>query len=73
MFGIQTLGKAANPLPEGETALVSVATGPVGTLPEGVSESDFTPDMNRPGSDGGSQSMEDESHGSTEEVPRRAA
>jgi class 3 adenylate cyclase/predicted esterase len=29
--------------------------------------------VNRPGSDGGSQSMEDESHGSTQEVPRRAA
>ncbi len=29
--------------------------------------------LNRPGSDGGSQSMEDESHGSTQEVPRRAA
>jgi hypothetical protein len=28
--------------------------------------------LNRPGSDGGSQSMEDESHGSTEEVPGRA-
>ena len=27
-------------------------------------------DMNRPGSGGGSQSMEDESHGSTEEVRR---
>lgn len=27
--------------------------------------------LNRPGSDGGSQSMEDESYGSTEEVPRR--
>lgn len=33
----------------------------------------FTPRLNRPGSDGGSQSMEDESHGSTQEVPRRAA
>ena len=30
-------------------------------------------ELNRPGSDGGSQSMEDESHGSTEEVPRRVA
>lgn len=30
-------------------------------------------DLNRPGSDGGSQSMEDESHGGTQEVPRRAA
>ena len=29
--------------------------------------------MNRPGSDGGSQSMEDESHGSTQEVPRGVA
>ena len=29
--------------------------------------------LNRPGSDGGSQSMEDECHGSTQEVPRRAA
>ena len=29
--------------------------------------------LNRPGSDGGSQSMEDESHGSTQEVPRRVA
>jgi len=29
--------------------------------------------MNRPGSDGGSQSMEDESYGSTEEVRRRTA
>ncbi|MBD3946343.1 hypothetical protein [Nocardioides ganghwensis] len=29
--------------------------------------------VNRPGSGGGSQSMEDESHGSTQEVPRRAA
>lgn len=29
--------------------------------------------LNRPGSDGGSQSMEDESHGGTEEVPRRVA
>ena len=29
--------------------------------------------LNRPGSGGGSQSMEDESHGSTQEVPRRAA
>ncbi|NYG57282.1 hypothetical protein BJ980_000205 [Nocardioides daedukensis] len=29
--------------------------------------------VNRPGSDGGSQSMEDESHGSTQEVPRRVA
>jgi hypothetical protein len=29
--------------------------------------------LDRPGSDGGSQSMEDESHGSTQEVPRRAA
>jgi hypothetical protein len=28
--------------------------------------------VNSPGSDGGSQSMEDESHGSTQEVPRRA-
>ncbi|WP_207206956.1 hypothetical protein, partial [Nocardioides ganghwensis] len=26
--------------------------------------------LNRPGSGGGSQSMEDESHGSTQEVPR---
>lgn len=44
MFGVQHLGKAKDPLPEGETALVSLATGPVGTLPEGVSKSDFTPD-----------------------------
>ena len=44
MFGLQDLGKAANPLPEGESALVSVAVGPAGTLPAGVSESDFTPD-----------------------------
>ncbi|MBM6406070.1 hypothetical protein JQN72_17680 [Phycicoccus sp. CSK15P-2] len=29
--------------------------------------------LNRPGSGGGSQSMEDESHGGTEEVQRRAA
>ncbi|MDN4175751.1 SulP family inorganic anion transporter [Nocardioides sp. SOB77] len=29
--------------------------------------------VNRPGSGGGSQSMEDESHGSIQEVPRRAA
>jgi hypothetical protein len=29
--------------------------------------------VNRPGSDGGSQSTEDESHASTEEVRRRAA
>jgi hypothetical protein len=29
--------------------------------------------LNRPGSDGGSQSMEDESHGGTKEVQRRAA
>ncbi len=33
----------------------------------------FLDDLNRPGSDGGSQSMEDESHVSTEEVQRRAA
>lgn len=33
----------------------------------------LSPVVNRPGSDGGSQSMEDESHGSTQEVPRRAA
>lgn len=31
------------------------------------------PKLNRPGSDGGSQSMEDESHVSTQEVRRRAA
>ena len=29
--------------------------------------------VNRPGSGGGSQSMEDESYGCTEEVPRRVA
>lgn len=29
--------------------------------------------VNRPGSGGGCQSMEDESHGSTQEVPRRVA
>ncbi|WP_240641445.1 SDR family NAD(P)-dependent oxidoreductase [Nocardioides ferulae] len=33
----------------------------------------FRMTVNRPGSGGGSQSMEDESHGSTQEVPRRAA
>ncbi len=44
IFGIQHLGKAANPLPEGETAVVRIAAGPVGTLPEGMSASGFTPD-----------------------------
>lgn len=33
----------------------------------------FEINMNRPGSGGGCQSMEDESHGSTQEVPRRVA
>ncbi len=32
-----------------------------------------THSLNRPGSDGGSQSMEDESHVSTQEVRRRVA
>lgn len=58
---------------------VNVGTGYPTAITEAVydwsgnTDVNFTGTLNRPGSGGGSQSMEDESHGSTQEVPRRAA
>ncbi len=62
------------------------ALGDIGTYTRGVTYNKHQEDvhgpihilrsnniMNRPGSGGGSQSMEDESHGSTQEVPLRVA
>lgn len=49
---------------------VAVYGEEVGIVPDGASAGT---ELNRPGSGGGSQSMEDESHGSTQEVRRRVA
>jgi hypothetical protein len=43
-FGLQDMGPASTPLPDGETQLTGVFVGPVGTLPEGTRDEDLVSD-----------------------------